>query len=63
MKIVQISDFHFEEYTEAAFLEAVVRRVNEAGSRSGRADRRFRQLQAAAAAFCRQDGLPLRRTS
>ena len=28
MKIVQISDFHFEEYTEAAFLEAVVRRVN-----------------------------------
>jgi predicted MPP superfamily phosphohydrolase len=30
MKIVQISDFHFEEYTEAAFLERVVRRVNEA---------------------------------
>jgi predicted MPP superfamily phosphohydrolase len=29
MKIVQISDFHFEEYTEAAFLERVVRRVNE----------------------------------
>jgi uncharacterized protein len=29
MKIVQISDFHFQEYTEAAFLEAVVRRVNE----------------------------------
>jgi uncharacterized protein len=28
MKIVQISDFHFEEYTEAAFLNAVVRRVN-----------------------------------
>jgi len=28
LKIVQISDFHFEEYTEAAFLEAVVRRVN-----------------------------------
>ena len=28
MKIVQISDFHFEEYTEAAFLEAVVRKVN-----------------------------------
>jgi len=27
---VQISDFHFHEYTEAAFLEAVVRRVNEA---------------------------------
>jgi uncharacterized protein len=30
LKIVQISDFHFEEYTEAAFLERVVRRVNEA---------------------------------
>jgi uncharacterized protein len=30
MKIVQISDLHFQEYTEAAFLEAVVRRVNEA---------------------------------
>jgi predicted MPP superfamily phosphohydrolase len=29
-KIVQISDFHFKEYTEATFLEAVVRRVNEA---------------------------------
>jgi predicted MPP superfamily phosphohydrolase len=29
-KIVQISDFHFHEYTEAVFLEAVVRRVNEA---------------------------------
>ena len=29
-KIVQISDFHFQEYTEATFLEAVVRRVNEA---------------------------------
>ena len=28
-KIVQISDFHFHEYTEAAFVEAVVRRVNE----------------------------------
>jgi uncharacterized protein len=28
-KIVQISDFHFQEYTEATFLEAVVRRVNE----------------------------------
>ncbi len=28
MKIVQISDFHFEEYTEATFLEAVVREVN-----------------------------------
>jgi uncharacterized protein len=30
LKIVQISDFHFHEFTEAAFLEAVVRRVNEA---------------------------------
>ena len=29
MKIVQISDLHFREYTEAAFLEAIVRRVNE----------------------------------
>jgi predicted MPP superfamily phosphohydrolase len=29
MKMVQISDFHFEEYTEAAFVERVVRRVNE----------------------------------
>jgi uncharacterized protein len=29
-KIVQISDFHFHEYTEAAFVEAVVRRVNDA---------------------------------
>jgi predicted MPP superfamily phosphohydrolase len=29
MKIVQISDFHFEEYTEATFLERVVRRVNQ----------------------------------
>ena len=29
-KIVQISDFHFHEYTEAAFIEAVVRKVNEA---------------------------------
>ena len=28
MKIVQISDFHFQEYTEAAFLEAIVRQVN-----------------------------------
>jgi predicted MPP superfamily phosphohydrolase len=28
MKIVHISDFHFEEYTEAVFLEAVVRKVN-----------------------------------
>jgi uncharacterized protein len=28
MKIVQISDFHFEEYTEATFIEAVVRQVN-----------------------------------
>jgi predicted MPP superfamily phosphohydrolase len=29
MKIVQISDFHFEEYTEAVFVERVVRKVNE----------------------------------
>jgi hypothetical protein len=29
-KIVQISDFHFHEFTEAAFVKAVVRRVNEA---------------------------------
>jgi uncharacterized protein len=29
MKIVQISDFHFEEFTEASFVEGVVRRVNE----------------------------------
>jgi uncharacterized protein len=28
MKVVQISDFHFQEYTEAMFLEAVVRKVN-----------------------------------
>jgi uncharacterized protein len=28
MKIVQLSDFHFQEYTEATFLNAVVRRVN-----------------------------------
>jgi predicted MPP superfamily phosphohydrolase len=28
MKIAQISDIHFEEYTEASFLQAVVRRVN-----------------------------------
>src|ERR1700756_1707739 len=28
MKIVQISDFHFQEYTEAAFLDAIVRQVN-----------------------------------
>jgi uncharacterized protein len=28
MKIAQISDIHFEEYTESVFLEAVVRRVN-----------------------------------
>jgi predicted MPP superfamily phosphohydrolase len=28
MKVVQISDFHFQEYTEAWFLEAVVRKVN-----------------------------------
>jgi uncharacterized protein len=29
MKIVQISDFHFREFTEATFLKAVVRRVND----------------------------------
>jgi uncharacterized protein len=29
MKIVQISDFHFREFTEAAFLRAIVRRVND----------------------------------
>jgi uncharacterized protein len=28
MKVVQISDFHFQAYTEAMFLEAIVRRVN-----------------------------------
>jgi predicted MPP superfamily phosphohydrolase len=28
LKIVQISDIHFEEYTEAAFVEAIVRKVN-----------------------------------
>jgi predicted MPP superfamily phosphohydrolase len=28
MKVVQISDFHFQEYTEAMFLEGVVRKVN-----------------------------------
>jgi hypothetical protein len=28
MKIVQISDIHFQEYTEAAFLEAIVRQAN-----------------------------------
>jgi predicted MPP superfamily phosphohydrolase len=28
MKIVHISDFHFEQYTEAAFLDAIVRKVN-----------------------------------
>jgi predicted MPP superfamily phosphohydrolase len=28
MKVVQISDFHFHAYTEAMFLEAVVRKVN-----------------------------------
>ncbi len=31
MKVVQISDFHFEEYTEASFLEAIVRKVNALG--------------------------------
>jgi uncharacterized protein len=31
-KIVQVSDFHFHEYTEAVFVEAVVRRVNEAAA-------------------------------
>ncbi len=30
MKIVHISDFHFEEYTEAAFLDAIVHKVNAA---------------------------------
>jgi predicted MPP superfamily phosphohydrolase len=30
LKVAQISDFHFEEYTEAMFLEAIVRRVNAA---------------------------------
>ncbi len=30
MKIVHISDFHFEEYTEAAFLDAIVAKVNAA---------------------------------
>jgi uncharacterized protein len=29
LKIVQISDFHFHEYTEAAFVAAVVRKVND----------------------------------
>ncbi|MEA2260377.1 MAG: uncharacterized protein QOJ51_3202, partial [Acidobacteriaceae bacterium] len=28
MKIVQISDIHFREYTEAAFLDAIVRKAN-----------------------------------
>src|ERR1700761_1108588 len=28
MRIAQISDIHFEEYTEATFLQAVVRKVN-----------------------------------
>ena len=28
LKIVQISDIHFEEYTEAVFLEAIVRKIN-----------------------------------
>jgi predicted MPP superfamily phosphohydrolase len=28
MKIVQISDIHFQEYTEAAFLDAIVRKAN-----------------------------------
>jgi predicted MPP superfamily phosphohydrolase len=28
MKIVQVSDIHFEVYTEAAFLDAIVRKVN-----------------------------------
>ena len=28
MKIAQLSDFHFQEYTEAMFLEGIVRRVN-----------------------------------
>jgi hypothetical protein len=28
MRIVQISDFHFEEYTEAFFLKEIVRKVN-----------------------------------
>ncbi len=28
MRIVQISDFHFQEFTEAFFIKAVVRRVN-----------------------------------
>ncbi len=28
MKVVQISDFHFHAYTEALFLEAIVRKVN-----------------------------------
>ena len=63
LKIVQISDFHFQEYTEASFLEAVVRRVNAADSRSRRADRRLRQLQSAAAALYRKHGLPLRRNA
>ena len=28
MKVVQISDFHFEEYTEASFLDTIVHQVN-----------------------------------
>ena len=63
MKIVQISDFHFQEYTEAAFLDAIVRKVNAAGSRSRRADGRFCQHQAASAALFGRAGLPLCRTS
>jgi uncharacterized protein len=29
MKIAQISDLHFQEYTEAVFIEAIVRKINQ----------------------------------
>ena len=39
--IAQISDIHFQEYTEAFFLQRVIKTANELAARSGRTHRRL----------------------
>ena len=60
LRIVQISDFHFEEYTEAFFLKEIVRRVNALTPDVVVLTGDFVSLGPLPTAFRYQDGLPVR---
>ena len=54
MRIVQISDFHYAEYTEPFFLREMVRRDKPAAPGHGGADRRLHQFSPLPSSFARR---------